>query len=175
MKEQFEKTIQYESKSILVTGSNSFTKYLKVLQYLDSLGKRLKVLIRINSIQNSETILKDNIKMGTPRKVGNLTIYVDSMQSISQRNTPRDFNYIIVYPIDSLEGVGDDNIDDILNYRQAEKILWISCQDLDDYIYVKEICDIEAEIVIGDKIVNDDTSRRYSGCKFDKLFVDNLG
>ncbi|MGL5694656.1 MAG: hypothetical protein ACRCXA_11305, partial [Peptostreptococcaceae bacterium] len=136
---QIEEFIKSDSKHCLVKGTDVNKKHLNILKYLNSLGKKLRILIRINSMQNSETFLGYNAQTNKLRKVNNLNIYVDSMQVSSQRNTPKEFSCIIVYPIDSLKGINDKNIDDILNNKVASKIFWISHHDSTDYSYLKEI------------------------------------
>ena len=176
---KIEEFIKSDSKHCLIKGTNVNKKHLNILKYLNSLGKKLRILIRINSMQNSETFLGYNAKTNKPRKIGNLNIYVDSMQASSQKNTPREFSYIIVYPIESLKGISDKNIDDILNHKVASKIFWISHHDSTDYSYIKEICDIKSEINIdsNDDVIHNNiknNTRLKEGDKFDKLLVEGL-
>ena len=138
--EDLNKFIKSESSNCIVLGTDVQKKHLNVLKYLNDLGMKLKVLIRINAMNECEYLL-EKFKTGVPKKVQNLTIYVDSMNVKSQNNTPRNFNCIVVYPIDSLKGISDPNISDILNYREVEKVFWVSNHDSYDYSYLKEICD----------------------------------
>lgn len=152
IKNDIDSFILSKDKHCLVTGTDVNCKHLEILKYLNSLNKKLRVLIRINAMSNCESLLKsNNFKTGTPRKVDNLILYVDSMQINSQRHTPQKFNCIIVYPIDSLKGMEDKNIQDILACREAEKVFWTSWQDNKEFNYLKEICDINHNITINHK------------------------
>lgn len=175
LKEEFDKAISSKGKHILVTGTDFFEKHWKVLRYLNSLNKKLKILIRINSMQNCEHILKTKFRTGISQKIGNLTIYVDSLNVKSQENTPKEFNCIIVYPIGSLSGIEDTNIIDILKYRNSEKVFWVSCQDNNDYSYLKEVCDISNEIAIDDENIENNNVVVKKDNIFDKLLVKGLG
>lgn len=176
--EDLNKFIKSESSNCIVLGTDVQKKHLNVLKYLNDLGMKLKVLIRINAMNECEYLL-GKFKTGVPKKVQNLTIYVDSMNVKSQNNTPRNFNCIVVYPIDSLKGISDPNISDILNYREAEKVFWVSNHDSYDYSYLKEICDISDVIEmdnddesIHNRIVNN--TNKVERENFNKLYVDNL-
>ncbi|MEG2058041.1 MAG: hypothetical protein RRZ84_09085 [Romboutsia sp.] len=176
---QIEEFIKSDSKHCLVKGTDVNKKHLNILKYLNSLGKKLRILIRINSMQNSETFLGYNAQTNKLREVGNLNIYVDSMQVSSQMNTPKEFSCIIIYPIDSLKGINDKNIDDILNNKVASKIFWISHHDSIDYSYLKEICDIKDEVYIDsdDDIIHNNIKNNTKlkvEETFDKILVDGL-
>lgn len=172
--------IKSDSKHCLIVGTDVQNKHFNVLKYLNNLSKKLRILVRINSMTDCEYILKYKAKTGIPKRVDNLSIYVDSMQSKSQELTPREFNCILVYPIGSLKGIKDNNIDDILNYRDTEKVFWISNHDNVDYSYLKDICNIKHTIFmnnndddIHDRILNNSTISRNKE-EFKVAYVDNL-
>ncbi|EOU1700231.1 hypothetical protein LTX14_001382 [Clostridium perfringens] len=176
---KFDDFIKSEEKNCLIVGTNCQKKHWEVLRYLNNLNKKLRILIRIPTMQNSEGILKYKAKTGVPKKVGNLSIYVDSLQVRSQENTPSDFNYIIVYPIEGLKGISDKNILDILNYRNSEKIFWVSNHDTVDFEYLKLMCDIKDTIIIDneDKNIHDRIKAELipkANEEFDKISVENL-
>lgn len=173
-----DKFIKSENKNCLVVGTDIQNKLFNILNYLNRINKKIRILIRINSMQNSEVILKYKAKTGVVENVENLNIYVDSMQSTSQKNTLKEFNCILVYPIGSLKGMDDYNIEDILNNRDAEKIFWISNQDNSDYSYLKEICNIKHVIemnnsddIIHNRVLNNKVEVNEN---YDRLYVDRL-
>ncbi|MCT4593564.1 MAG: hypothetical protein N4A57_04740 [Anaeromicrobium sp.] len=177
--EKLNNFIGSKNKNCLVVGTNVQIKYKNIIAYLNSLNQPLKILIRINSMKNCEYILGFKAKSGKSIKHRNLTIHVDSMQATSQRNTHRNFNCVLVYPIDSLKGINDNNIKDILNYRNSEKIFWISNYDSKDYSYLKHICNVKDVIeinnsddIIHNRILNNITSNKEESV--DKLLVENL-
>lgn len=147
-KDQISDFIKSDCKHCIVTGSNIEKKYIEILKYLNSLGKKLRILIRVNSMSNTEYFFNKPRKTGKSYRIGNLTIFFDSLQSRSQQNTPREFNCIIVYPINSLIGMTDNNIEDIINHRKSDKVFWISHLDNMDFRYLQEICDVEHNIKI---------------------------
>ena len=126
IEELFNEFILSNQKHCLVIGNDYHPKLINTIRYLNSLKKRLKVLIRINTMMQSEELLGFKAQTGKPYKVGNLTVFVDSMQLKSQSSTPTEFNCILVYPIGSLKGIDDDNIDNILNDIKSQKVFWIS-------------------------------------------------
>lgn len=166
----------------LVTGTNVQEKHKDIIRYLNSLGKKIKILIRIDSMQNCEYILGFKAKTGIPVKTKGLTIYVDSFQVKSQENTHVNFNCIIVYPIGSLKGIEDKNIQDVINHRNSEKIFWVSNHDNIDYSYLKDICDVKhvveinnSDDVIHNKILSNNSNNIISeGNSFDKLLINDL-
>lgn len=177
--EKLDDFIKSDSKHCLVIGTDLQKKHKNILVYLNKLGKKLRILVRINSMQECEYMLGSKFKTGTPKKIGNLIIYVDSMNVTSQSNTPREFSCIIVYPIGSLKGINDNNLTDILNFRKADKVFWVSNHDNIDYSYLKAICDIKDIIeinaeddVIHERILTNNIIKENED--FDKLYVDNL-
>lgn len=118
---QFDNFIKSKEGNCLVIGTNYQKKHFNVIKYLNSVDKRLRILIRIPTIQDSEMILGYKAKAGVARKINKLSIYVDSFQTKSQEKTPRQFNCIIIYKIESLKEISDKNIIDTLNYRKSEK------------------------------------------------------
>lgn len=179
IKGKIDEFIEGKEKNCLVTGTYFQEKHFEILRYLNRLDKKLRVLIRIPTMQNSETILKYKAVTGIPKKINKLSIYVDSLQSKSQEKTPREFNCIIVYPVESLKGLADPNIIDILNYRKTEKIFWVSNHDNVDLSYLKNMCDINDEVVINN--VNEDIHNRVNANlkvieseNLEKIEVENL-
>ncbi|MBI6874643.1 hypothetical protein [Clostridium aciditolerans] len=174
--------LKSSEKHCLVVGTNVQKKLFDVLRYLNSLEKHLKILIRISSMQDCEYILKFKAKTGAIKKISNLSIQVDSMQSKSQENTHKNFNCILVYPIGSLKGIEDKNIQDIINDRNSEKVFWISNHDNIDYSYLKDICDIKHVIeinnsddIIHNRILSNNGNEIIDKKNnFDKLFVNDL-
>lgn len=171
--------INSDEKHCMVIGTNVQEKHKDIIRFLNSLGMNLKLLIRLNTLQDSEYILGFKSKTGISKKIGNLTIYVDSMQSKSHEKTHKNFNCVLIYPIASLKGISDNNIDDILHCRSSEKIFWISNHDNVDYSYLKSICNIKIIIeinndddVIHNRILNNQTITKEDS--FDKLYIENL-
>lgn len=176
---KIEEFLKSDNKHCLIKGTDINKKHLNILKCLNSTGKKLRILIRINSMQNSETFLGCKVQTNKPQKIGNMSIYVDSMQVSSQKNTPKEFSCIIIYPIDSLKGINDKNIHDILNNKLASKVFWISHHDSIDYSYIEEICDIKHEINIDsdDDVTHNNiksNTKVKEEYKFDKLLVDGL-
>lgn len=176
---QFDNFIKSKEGNCLVIGTNYHNKHFNVIKYLNSLDKRLRILIRIPTMQDSEMVLGYKAKTGVARKINKLSIYVDSFQTKSQEKTPREFNCIIIYPIGSLKGISDKNIIDILNYRKSEKIFWISNHDNVDFTYLKLMCDIKYTIVLNnnDKIIHDRIMANIENLKldsFEKIIVEDL-
>lgn len=172
--------VKSSNKSCLVTGTDLDNKRLEILRYLNSLDKKLRILIRVNSMSNTRQMFMENRKTGIPYTIGSLTIYFDSMNKKSQQKTPDKFNCIIVYPINTLKGITDDNLLDIIKYKECEKIFWISHLDNKDFEYLKLICDIEHNIIINntDEEVHKrvgDNSYTIKKENYAELIVDNLG
>lgn len=179
VKEQLDNFINSEQTSCLVVGTNWQNKHKNIIGYLNTLNKKLKILIRIPSMQDVEYILGIKAKSGTPIKLNNLTIYVDSFQKKSQEKTHKNFNSILLYPADSLKGMDDDNINDILNNRNSEKIFWISNHDNVDFTYLEQICNIKhiIEIDTDDDIIHKrilDNKEIIKKHIFDKIHAKSL-
>lgn len=179
VKEQLDNFINSEHKSCLVIGTNWQKKHKNIISYLNNLNKKIKILIRISSMQECEYILGVRTKTGIPIHSKNLTIYVDSFQKKSQDNTHKNFNCILIYPADSLKGIDDDNIYDILNNRNSEKIFWISNHDGVDFTYLEQMCNIKdiIEINTEDEEINNrilENKEIYKKYDFDKLYVNSL-
>lgn len=177
--EEFDKFIDSDEKNCLITGTLINKKHLSVLKYLNDLGKKIRILVRVNSMSNLEDFFGKKYKTGAPYKVGNLTIYFDSMDSKSQRNTPREFSGILIYPANSLKGVDDKNIIDVLNFRESQKVFWISSHDNTDFGSLKELCDIKHNVVINDsdaqlhnRVLDNTTQEKQS--ELLKIEVENL-
>lgn len=177
LKGLFDEFISSNKKHCLVIGSNYHQKHINTIRYLNSLGKRLKVLIRLSTMMQSEELLGFKAQTGKSYKIGNLSMFVDSMQLKSQSSTPREFNCVIVYPIDSLKGIEDDNIDNILNDIKSEKVFWVSCHQTKNIKHIKEICEVEHIIRLdneNDEDIECEEENLYES-SFDYLEVESLG
>ncbi|MGL5328330.1 MAG: hypothetical protein ACRDD7_03605 [Peptostreptococcaceae bacterium] len=157
---QLDSFMDSDDKHCLVEGTDIQNKHMNILKYLYNLDEELEILIRINSMQNSEYILKYKAKTGNLKKVGKLKIQVDSMQIKSQDKTHKNFHCVIVYPIESLKGCGDKNITNIMNNINSQKVFWVTANNSGDVSYIEDICSIRHRIIMDNE--NEEAHKRLS-------------
>jgi len=96
--------------------------------------------------------VKKEMKTGESYRLGENNLYVDTINPTSWKNTPREVDYGIVYPFDSLSK--NTNKEEILNdliNRVSRKIIlvtWTDNQDyswVDNYVDQRVIYDVEEE------------------------------
>ncbi|AVR33505.1 hypothetical protein CN936_23055 [Bacillus cereus] len=145
-----------DEKCVLLTGTYQNEKHILVFSVLRAIQEDVKVLFRVNNLNNAGVFLGvegGKMQTGKAYSAGNLDIFVDSINDRSWNKTPRDLDYAILYPIDGVNKDSDKKkiIEDLFNYRNTKKIFLVSWTDnrdfgwLNDYIDRHIIFDAEEE------------------------------
>lgn len=132
-----------KEKVMLITGTHQFEKHKEVLRTLnENVNDGAKVLFRLNSEKNIESIFEHSIKkqkLNTKIKAGNLSLYLDTINSRTWRDDK--YNVSIIYPIDSLCRKNDrqrkEVMDNLLNVT-VNKLFIVSWTDNYDYNWLNE-------------------------------------
>lgn len=147
--------INSKEYAVLVTGTHQYQKHLLALQMLGNIQQQSTILFRGNRLGNLGTFFEEpsfNFKTGTPYKLGNHSLYVDTINITSWKNTLGRADYGIIYPIDSVckENSKKRIIDDVRN-RVEKKLFLVSWTDnydyswLDDFVDRRVVYDVEEE------------------------------
>ncbi|WP_019243736.1 MULTISPECIES: hypothetical protein [Bacillus] len=140
-KKELEEFMNSNQKVVLIKGTHQFKKHLLALHMIGKHSTNSKVLFRCNTLRNAE----DFLQLKRPAKTGeayifqpNHQVYLDTNRSFNWRNTPKEIDYSILYPIDS---ICDDSskieiIEDIIN-RSKQKIFLVSWTDSHDYTWLQ--------------------------------------
>lgn len=132
-----------EEKIMLITGTHQFEKHMEVLRTLNKNVKDgVKVLFRLNGKDNIDSIFQHSLKsakLNTRIKVGNLRMYIDTINKMSWRNER--YNVSILYPLDSICRKKDEQrkeiLDDLIR-NTVNKVFIVSWTDSYDYSWLDE-------------------------------------
>ena len=132
-----------DEKIMLITGTHQFEKHMEVLRTLNqNVQDGVKVLFRINGKDNIDSIFQHSLKsakLNTRIKVGNLRMYIDTINKKSWRNER--YNVSILYPVDSICRKKDEQrkeiLDDLIR-NTVHKVFIVSWTDSYDYSWLDE-------------------------------------
>lgn len=135
-----------ENATMVLSGTHMFKKHKLILSALANHCENLRILLRVNSLQNtvSKDFLGFKMETGKPYKLGNNELYIDSMNTNSWRRTPNKFDILIFYPAGSLSNRKsievENNLEDIFKVKDVNKIIFVTCQEgkYSDISYLKE-------------------------------------
>lgn len=164
-----EKFFNNKDKGILVTGTHQYEKHKLIMAIIDRNFKNAKVLFRTNSmynIQNREFVgwtglKKKTIKSGEKVKIGRNFYEFDTFNTTNTWNrTSSNFDFAIVYPIDSMIRENKfDGIDNLYTNKDIKKIFLVSWTDRKSYDY-EEISKYYNEHIIYDAKEEDEEYHR---------------
>lgn len=146
-----------DKKALLLTGTHQYEKHVLVLRTIvEEIKKPSTILFRANSMQNLGTFFKatsTNFKTGTVYKAGKHSLYVDTINTASWKNTRPQYDYAILYPLDSLLKSSNkkDIFEDLYVHRRIGKIFIVSWTDHTDYNY-EDLKDFYNEHVVFDAL-----------------------
>ncbi|GED55463.1 hypothetical protein EDM54_23840 [Brevibacillus borstelensis] len=134
-----------EDKCLYVNGTHQNKKHPLVLRCLKNLAEPSSILFRTNAMGNLGTIFGTNgkrFKSGVAYPLGIHKLYFDSLNPTSQRNTPGNLDYVVVYPVDSVckDKKAKEIIQDVLQMAK-QKVILVSWTDVFDNSVVKEYVD----------------------------------
>lgn len=132
-----------EEKIMLITGTHQYEKHMEVLRTLNkNVQDGVKVLFRLNGKDNIDSIFQHSLKsakLNTRIKVGNLRMYIDTINKKSWRNEK--YNVSILYPVDSICRKKDEQrkeiLDDLIR-NTVHKVFIVSWTDSYDYSWLDE-------------------------------------
>ena len=132
-----------DEKIMLITGTHQYEKHMEVLRTLNqNVQAGVKVLFRINGKDNIDSIFQSSLKsakLNTRIKVGNLRMYIDTINKKSWRNER--YNVSILYPVDSICRKKDEQRKEVLNdliRNTVNKVFIVSWTDSYDYSWLDE-------------------------------------
>lgn len=130
-------------KIMLITGTHQYEKHMEVLRTLNqNVQDGVKVLFRINGADNIGNIFENKLKsakLNTRIKVGNLRLYIDTINRRTWKNEK--YNVSVIYPVDSICRMKDEQRKEILDdlIRNAvHKVFIVSWTDSYDYSWLDE-------------------------------------
>ncbi|WP_170075082.1 hypothetical protein [Paraclostridium dentum] len=130
-------------KIMLITGTHQYEKHIELLKTLSKYEEDgTKVLFRLNGKDNIETIFNNKIKsakLNTRIKIGNIQMYIDTINNRTWRNDKYDVS--IIYPIDPLCRMNDRKREEIINNllrNNVNKLFIVSWTDNYDYTWLNE-------------------------------------
>lgn len=137
--------IKSDEKCALLTGTYQNEKHPLVLSTINELFKGSRILFRANSMQNLSTFFRanKNFKTGVAYNLGSNTMYVDTINPRTWRNSPNNFNFAVVYPFDSVTKDGNKQsiMDDLFKHRNIEKVFLVSWTDNIDFSWSNDYVD----------------------------------
>lgn len=154
-----EEFLYSEEKCMFITGTNQYKKHIMVMAALDHLKPKSHILFRSGTMQNLldreflGRFISKQPKIGQVFKIENNIYEADTFtNSSSWHKSSREFDYAILYPIDSIAR-GDTNIkciDNLFVDKKTGKIFLVSWTDMNyDYSifeqYVDRKCVYDAE------------------------------
>ncbi|WP_042348073.1 hypothetical protein [Bacillus massiliigorillae] len=140
--DQLEEFMTSTEKTVLIKGTQHFKKHLLALHIIGNVTEKCNILFRCNTIHNAGDFLKTK----TPARAGKAylfdnehSVYIDTNSRFTWGKSPKEVDYSIVYPIDSLckEYNKEVIIEDIIQ-RTKKKIFLISCKDVHDYQWLNQ-------------------------------------
>ena len=142
-----EKFLKSEDKGILVTGTHQYEKHKLIMAIINKDFKNAKILFRTNGMDNISnrefvgwTVLKrKKIKSGEKVKIGKNFYEFDTFNTTNTwSRTSTNFDFAIVYPIDSMIRENKlDGIDNLYTNKEIKKIFLVSWTDSISYDYEK--------------------------------------
>lgn len=148
-----------EEKCMFITGTNQYKKHIMVMAALDHLEANSHILFRSSTMQNLlereflGRFISKQPKIGQAFRIENSIYEADTFtNSSSWRKSSREFDYAILYPIDSIAR-GDTKIkciDNLFVDKKIGKVFLVSWTDVNyDYSifekYVDRKCVYDAE------------------------------
>lgn len=134
-----------ENKGILVTGTNQYKKHKLIMAIIDKKFKNVNVLFRTNSMENISNkefvgwtgFKKRTIKSGQKVRIGRNFYEFDTFNTTNTwSRTSSNFDFAIVYPIDSMIRENKINgINDLYINKNIKKIFLVSWTDNKSYNY----------------------------------------
>ncbi len=152
LQQEIKAFLQAENEKImLITGTYQTEKHWEVLRTLNNcVQDGVKVLFRINAQNNIDSIFKStlrNAKLNTRIKVGNLRLYLDTINSRTWKY--EDYNVSILYPVDSVCHMKDEQrekvVSDLIQHT-INKVFIISWTDNKDFTWLDEFA-IDRKVV----------------------------
>jgi len=140
--------LESNNGTMVLSGTHMFEKHKLVLEVLEKYFINLKILLRVNTLQDTQSrnFLGMRVKTGTKYKLGRNIVYIDSINSNSWGNTPNDFDIAIIYPAGVFANkesqMTKNNLSDIFEIKNINKIIFVTCQERTDISYLKEYDDI---------------------------------
>ncbi|WP_128896669.1 hypothetical protein [Longirhabdus pacifica] len=133
-----------ETKAMLITGTHQYQKHRLVMKGLkECVEKPSTILFRVNSMENFDSIFNNskNFKTGTAYALGEHSVFFDSLNKITWSKTQREYDYCILYPLDSVISSSHmyTILDDLYERRDIKKIFLVSWTDKFNYQYHKEL------------------------------------
>lgn len=140
-RQQIIEFLKSNKKIALIKGTHQYDKHRLVMRILEESYRNAKVLFRLNSLQNTtvDSILglTKQPKAGEFLKFGKNYYAFDSfLNSGTWNKTPYEFDHAIFYPIDAiLRGDKLNSVENIIKYKNIEKIFFITWTDHEDDDY----------------------------------------
>ena len=142
-----EKFLNNEDKGILATGTHQYQKHKLIMTIIDKNFKNANILFRTNGMDNISNrefvgwtgLKKKKIKSGEKLKIGRNFYEFDTFNTTSTwSRTSTNFDFAIVYPIDSMIRENKlDGIDNLYTNKEIKKIFLVSWTDSISYDYEK--------------------------------------
>lgn len=159
---KIEDFINSDKKCMFITGTHQFHKHLLTIAMLEHLSPGSHILFRSGGMQNLTDeyslgkFIDKQPRIGEKYRIGSSIYESDTIyNSGSWHKTSLNFDYAIVYPIDSIAREGKKYlkcIDNLFEFKQVEKIFLISWIDskydysiFDKYVDVSGVYDAEEE------------------------------
>lgn len=140
---EIENFLTSNEKCMLLKGTNQYKKHPLVLSLINQSNEDVKILFRVNALQNLNTFLQinQNLKTGTAYNFGGNILYIDSINSQSWTKTPNDFDFAVLYPVDS--AIKSNRSDSILLdvFSRSKKVILVSWTDSYDYSSIENVID----------------------------------
>lgn len=160
--EKIDAFLQSEDKGMLLTGTHQFEKHKLIMKVLNNHYQGARILFRtngMNNITNRDFLgwakVNKTPKCGERIKVGKNYYEFDNCNNQGTWNkTSNDFNFAILYPLDSAyRGKIDDILKDLYKHKNIKKIFLVSWTDdskynfstLSDYFKSHVVYDAEEE------------------------------
>ncbi|GAA4879703.1 hypothetical protein GCM10023310_69850 [Paenibacillus vulneris] len=131
-----------DEKGLLITGTHQYEKHPLVLRAIaQTISTPSTILFRANSMQNLGTIFEArtaNYQTGTPYKLGNHKMFIDTINKTSWKNTRYNYDFAVLYPVDPLmrsQKLYNEIIEDLFEDRRISKVFLVSWTDRPEYDY----------------------------------------
>lgn len=130
-----------DRKILLLTGTHQYEKHKLVLHEIAAqVSSSSSILFRANNMQNIGSFFEKpmtHFHTGTAYQCGSHKLFFDAINSSSWRKTYHEYDFAILYPIDSVLKMKNKNdiLDDLCINRRIGKIFIVSWtdHDHDDY------------------------------------------
>lgn len=127
---------------LLITGTHQLKKHIAAMYVINEFYKNKRILFRTNGMDMVEnhlkTFVKKTPKAGVPIRIHNNIYEFDAFTSrVTWHKSSHRFSVVIVYPIDAIArgGVSMECIEDLFEYKDFDKIIFVSWTDnlVNDY------------------------------------------